>query len=134
MDIINIRRCLSLCAFILSWLFMFYYLYYDYIYSDDVIRFLGYGPGGTLVEIPGWFSWGVYVAFSICYMSIFFNFLKIRWFFLIVVLINMLLTFVSHSAAYTSLDVFMGNLIYMCDGVLLFTLFYKADEASGIRR
>lgn len=128
MKLINIQRVLTVLAFFLSGLFMFYYVYYDLIYSREVLSFLGYGPGGLIIELPSWFPWLLYLGFSISYISIFFNYLKIKYLFLFLVIINLSLVFLAPSAAYTSLDLFMGNVIYMCDGVLLFTLFYKIEK------
>lgn len=128
MKLINIQRVLTVLAFLLSGLFMFYYVYYDLIYSKEVLSFLGYGPGGLIIELPSWFSWLLYLGFSISYISIFFNFLKIKYLFLFLVIINLSIVFLASSAAYTSLDLFLGNVIYMCDGVLLFTLFYKIEK------
>jgi len=132
MKLLNLQRIFALIALILSFLYMFYESYYMYIYSEETLLFLGYGPGGLLMQLPGWVSWLIYISFTFIYISIILGFKEIKFIYLLMVLLNLSLVFIPTSAAYTNLDIFMGNVIYLCDGILLFSLFYSDNKSQKL--
>jgi hypothetical protein len=116
-------RTLIILSVLLFSIYVLLPFFYTGIYTVEEIEYLYYQPSVAPVVFPSWLGWLMYGLFMVCYLLLYNGFYFVRNIFLLLILVDFSLIFLSGIHGTTGLERFLSSGISILDGLILATLY-----------
>lgn len=130
------RRFVARILIILSALLFSTYVFIPFFYMDfyavQEVEYLYYQPSVAPVVFPYWLGWLMYGLFMVCYLLLYNGFYSARNVFLILILVDLFLTFMSGIHGATGLERLLSSGISILDGLILAILYGERSLSRNV--
>jgi hypothetical protein len=117
-----VRTIVVISALLFS-AYVFLPFFYMDIYAVGEVEYLYYQPSVVPVVFPFWLGWLMYGLFMVCYLLLYNGFYFVRNIFLLLILVDFSLIFLSGIHGTTGLERLLSSGISILDGLILAVLY-----------